>query len=249
MKNQIQLVPIGRLVANPGSPNRMSKSKFNKLVRNIERTGLYEPLIVRPSPSRTKHRDEAATLSERGRACPERNRRDARDMEAYEIINGHQRWRALRKLSFERVDVVVWDVDDRQADIFLATLNRLGGSDVLEKKLTMLERLSEKLEAAGLAKLLPQSARQIERLASLARSDRGRACSERNRRNSSDTEAATQTSTPQCVVFFLNDEQKEVIEKAMSLACDPGKTKAARNAATLTRIAEMFIDKKADKNG
>ena len=231
MKNQIRSVPIERLVCHPGSPNRMSKSKFNKLVRNIERTGLYEPLIVRPSPSRTKHRDEA------GISC---------DTEAYEIINGHQRWQALQKLGFQRVDVIVWDVDDEQADIFLATLNRLGGTDVLERKLALLKRLSAKSEAASLAKLLGQSARQIERLTSLTCSKRGRACpfdrlragSEQSRRDARDTESDADL---QCVTFFLSDGQKKLIEKAMSLAGGGEKTKAARNAAAVTQIAERYL--------
>ncbi len=221
MKNQIRLVAIEKLIGNPDSPNRMSKGKFNKLVRNIERTGLYEPLIVR------------LLKSDRGRACPERSRREARDTEAYEIINGHQRWQALRKLGFERVDVIVWDVDDVQADVFLATLNRLGGSDVLDKKLSLLKRLSEKLEAACLAKLLPQSAGQIERLTDMARSDRG--LEARDTKDDVDM---------QCVAFFLDEKQKKLIERAMSLAGGNQKTKAARNAAALTQMAERFLAEK-----
>jgi ParB/RepB/Spo0J family partition protein len=227
MVNRIQSIPIERLVAHPGNPNRMGSGKFAKLVRNIERTGLYEPLVVRP------------LRLERGR--------DARDTEAYEIINGHHRRQALLKLGVKRVDVVVWELDDEQADILLGTLNRLGGSDVLEKKLALLERLVKRMKSSELAKLLGQSARQIERLTSLARSQRGQACPERSRRDARDTEAAThldekQDDAPQCMVFFLNDEQKQMLEKAMSLAGKGEKTKAARNAAAITRIAEEFIN-------
>ena len=47
IENRMTSMPIDKLVAHPGSPNRMSKRNFARLVRNIERIGCYEPLIVR----------------------------------------------------------------------------------------------------------------------------------------------------------------------------------------------------------
>ena len=48
-------------------------------------------------------------------------------------------------------------VDDEQVDVFLATLNRLGGRDVLDKRIALLARLREKSSCRDLAKLLPRS--------------------------------------------------------------------------------------------
>ncbi|MBN2588479.1 MAG: ParB N-terminal domain-containing protein [Sedimentisphaerales bacterium] len=45
--NIFKTVPIESLIKNPNNPNHMSKPNFKKLVRNIELTGLYEPIIVR----------------------------------------------------------------------------------------------------------------------------------------------------------------------------------------------------------
>jgi ParB family chromosome partitioning protein len=212
MINQIQSLAIDKLVAHPDNPNRMSKTNFAKLLRNIERTGRYEPLVVRPSPQRPGF---------------------------FQIINGHHRWQALEKLGYKTCDAIVWDIDDQQADILLATLNRLGGSDVLEKKLALLKRLNIRTEAGRLAKLLPQTAKQIERLASLA-SGRPSLVAQ----GTGDENRATVFLNP--LVFFVNDKQQEIIENALSLArarCTGKneKTKAAKNAAALTYIAQHFL--------
>jgi len=73
----------------------MSKANLAKLVRNIEQTGQYEPIIVRPHPQR--------------KGC-------------FQIINGYHRCHALTKLGYKTADCIVWDIDDKQTDILLATL-------------------------------------------------------------------------------------------------------------------------------
>ena len=147
MVNQVQSIALDKLVAHPDNPNRMSKAKFAKLIRNIERTGRYEPLVVRP--------------------CTQKP-------DCFQIINGHHRWRALRELGYKTTEALVWDVNDQDTDILLATLNRLGGSDILDKKLALLKRLNKSSfdgRTAKLAKLLPQTANQIRRLTKFAISD------------------------------------------------------------------------------
>jgi hypothetical protein len=137
MSARIKRIALDKLVPHPGNPNRMSRANFDKLVRNIERTGRYEPLVVRPCPGR------------RG---------------FFQIINGHHRCEALRQLGHETAEAVVWNVDDEQTDILLTTLNRLQGRDTLDKKLALLQRLSVTIEVRKLAKLLPQTRGQLDRL-------------------------------------------------------------------------------------
>jgi len=201
MQNTIQQIALYKLVAHPDNPNKMTGSTFAKLVRNIERTGRYEPLIVRRYRKR------------KGR---------------FQIINGHHRFKALRKLGKRNADVIVWDVDDEQTDILLATLNRLSGSDVLAKKIALLKRLTDKMNARQLGKLLPQTPGQIKRLIDL--------------KMPKAPAAAGSFANP--LVFFVNDKQQGAIETAMSLARQgqDAKTKAARNAAALTMIAEHFLE-------
>ena len=221
MVNQIQSISLEKLVAHPDNPNRMSKGKFAKLLRNIERTGRYEPLVVRPCPYKSC------------RCCDKRNPNDDRKT-CFQIINGHNRWRALKELGYKTAEVIIWDVDDQDTDIMLATLNRLGGSDVLDKKLTLLERLNQSAfrgQASELTKLVPHTANQIKRLTQLTISDCRKAVDNRK----------SQTLNP--LVFFLSDEQQATVLKALSAQMkEQKKTKAVKNAAALTSMAQDFIN-------
>jgi hypothetical protein len=196
VENRVTRIPIDKLVAHPGSPNRISKRNFARLVRNIERTGRYEPLVVR------------------------------RQGDCFQIINGRNRRLALNQLGYETADAV--------ADMLLCLLNRLGGSDVLGKKLALLERINSRMDARDMAKLLPFTRSQIEKL--------------KNMRVPSAPAKVDVRSFAVPMVFFLSGEQHQIIAKA--LASTPArneKTKAARNAAALTEMAKCFI-RKENKN-
>lgn len=199
-ENRVSNIPIDRLAAHPGNPNRMSKRNFARLVRNIERTGRYEPLVVR------------------------------RQGDGFQIINGQNRRLALKQLGYETADAVVWDLDDAEADILLCTLNRLKGSDVLKKKLALLNRLNCNMNAREMAKLLPFTHSQIEKLKNL-------------KVPSAPAEVGAESfAVP--MVFFLSAAQQQIVAEAMaSAAVGNDKTKAARNAAALTKMAQYFVEK------
>jgi ParB/RepB/Spo0J family partition protein len=208
MKHITQSIALSKLIAHPGNPNEMSDSGFRKLVRNIERTGLYEPIVVRPHPK------------EKGR---------------FQIINGHHRVKALEKLGQKEANCVVWDVDDEQTAVLLATLNRLGGSDKPSKKIELLKELTKRMGAIELAKLLPQTAKQIERLTTL-------------KLNLAPAKANADTfAIP--VVFFVDAEQNKIIEEALSrVTVKSGQTKAQHRASAITKIAEWFIETQKEKS-
>ena len=200
----IQSIALSKLIAHPDNPNVMSEATFRKLVRNIERTGLYEPIVVRPHPK------------EKGR---------------FQIINGHHRVKALEKLGQKEADCVVWDVDDEQTAVLLATLNRLAGSDVPAKKIELLKELTKRMATAQLAKLLPQTAKQIERLTNL-------------KLNPVPIKPDDESfAIP--LVFFVTKQQQEIIEKAISCiehrASCIEMTKAQRRASAITEIAQRFL--------
>jgi len=230
MANSVRAIPLKKLVPHPDNPNRQSKANFAKLVRNIKRTGRYEPVIVRRCPQRYLR------LYESGGAdvadwiwsgiCEKDNKSGG---EFFQIINGYHRCRALAKLGYEEIDAIVWEVDDEQVDILLATLNRLVGSDELAKKVKLLGRLSKRMQADELSRLLPQTAKQIQRLCNLKRP-----------RISGKKQAE---SFARAMVFFLSGEQRQIIEEALSAAGNKSnKSKAERNASALVRIAEYFLN-------
>lgn len=217
MTTRIAHIALDKLVSHPDNPNRMSRANFARLVRNIERTGCYEPLVVRPHPGKGGY---------------------------FQIINGHHRRDALRELGRQAADVVVWDVSDEQTAILLATLNRLGGRDALDKKLGLLRRLRRHIRIPDLAKLLPQTRGQLERL--MIRKPL--------------LHVTPQSPNPFSIplVFFVSEAQQSAIEQALLLAADPASpvagsaapaassanrsTRAGRRAAALTCLAHLFID-------
>ncbi len=217
MRTEIAHIALDKLVPHPDNPNRMSRANFARLVRNIERTDRYEPLVVRPHPSRDGY---------------------------FQIINGHHRRDALKELGRKTADTVVWNVDDEQTSVLLATLNRLGGRDALDKKLGLLRRLRRHIPIPNLAKLLPQTRGQLERL--LGRKPLPRATPHN----------PSPFSIP--MVFFVSEAQQKDVEQALLLAADPvppsdgsaaptgssanGNTRAACRAEALTCLAHLFID-------
>jgi hypothetical protein len=188
----------------------MSRANFDKLVRNIEWTGRYEPLVVRPCPGR------------RG---------------FFQIVNGHHRCEALRKLGRKTAEAVVWSVDDEQTDILLATLNRLSGRDTLEKKLALLQRLSVTVALRRLAKLLPQTRGQLERLISA---------------KPAQPQLRKSAAFAIPMVFFLDETQEHAIEEAISRAAaglPAGQARAARRATALMCMARRFLDRDESVRG
>lgn len=135
-------LPIRRLCPHPSNCNRMSEAAFNKLVRHLEQTGHYEPIVVRTHPFRDG---------------------------SWQILNGRHRVRALSRLGRTHADCVVFAADDAQALVYLATLNKLSGRDNIHKKCRLIERLCTHFDSRQLARLLPDSRTAIERLDGMAR--------------------------------------------------------------------------------
>jgi ParB family chromosome partitioning protein len=204
-ENAIKTIVLSKLIVHPDNPNSMSDSTFRKLVRNIERTGLYEPIVVRPHPNKKEY---------------------------FQIINGHHRVKALEQIGRKEADCVVWDVDDGETSILLTTLNRLAGSDTPAKKIELLKKLTERMGTAQLAKLLPQTAKQIERLTNL-------------KLNSVPIKLnADSFAVP--LVFFVTKQQQEIIENALSSVENQVSriemTKAQRRAGAITKLASQFME-------
>ena len=133
----LQDISIGLLVEHPENSNFMIAETARKLRRHIERTGRYEPLTVRPHPS------------EEGK---------------FQVINGHKRLRVLRALNYKTANCVVWNLDDDQTRIYLATLNRLSGNEIPERRAALLDNLLQTFDLDELTELLPDDNKQIKEL-------------------------------------------------------------------------------------
>ncbi len=200
-KKQIVSICLDRLVCHRGNPNVMSEASFGKLVGHLRRTGNYEPLVVRRHKKRRGY---------------------------FEIINGHHRAKALGKVGVKEADCVVWDVDDDEVLVLLATLNRLSGHDKLEEKSKLIKSLSRRFSVKELVKRLPESAKSIERLRDLYKT---------LEKPGFEGEVFLRP-----VVFFLNGEQKRVVDEALASAIGANVgTRAQKTARAIVEIAETYI--------
>jgi len=135
-------IDISLLVPHPENANHMNADAMRKLRRHIEKTGRYEPLTVRSHPA------------EEGK---------------FQIINGHNRLRVLRAIGHAKALCSVWELSDDEVRFYLATLNRLAGSDVPDRRAVLIEGLLGIADPNELATLLPESRKRIEELLQLAR--------------------------------------------------------------------------------
>lgn len=179
----MNIVPIdlSLLRAHPLNSNVMPAELFEKLVGHLRDGGRYPPLIVRPAP------DQAG---------------------AFQILDGHHRLAALRRLGHAQACCVVWNVDDAQASILLATLNRLQGRDDPHKRAALVADIQTRLAcvAADLSRMLPENSRTIRKLqAALHRPP--------------EPAPPRPLGDAGCVVhFFLTGREKSELESALAAA-------------------------------
>lgn len=216
----LQWIPLETLQAHPENSNRMPPRLLEKLRRHIERTGLYEPLVVRPLPADAAGGDAARDAAPR-----------------YQILNGHHRAEALRQLGHTRARCDVWEVDDDEARLLLATLNRLEGRDDPSSRAHLVARLAEGRSARDLARLLPDPPDAVERLLALAKPPPAPLAPEK----------IEPLARP--MIFFLADEQYALVTEALREvgrgAAPAGDGPAAprpKRADVLERLALWYLE-------
>lgn len=206
MDRVLQKIPIDRLVPHPENSNHMSAEMVRKLRRHIERTGRYEPLTVRQHPSTE---------------------------DKYEVLNGHNRLRVLRAIGHESARCVIWDVDDAQARLYLATLNRLTGTDVPERRAALLENLLGTFDVDELAGLLPEDRGQIEELERLARLEPAELVP-------ASASGEHSSHVPVILDFVLEEAEAKEVYLALDLIRASDEEKASRSQA-LVLLARFYL--------
>jgi ParB-like chromosome segregation protein Spo0J len=195
-------VPLDDLVPHPLNSNVMSEDLREKLKAHIKRTGRYPFLVVRPFG------------------------------EKYQVLDGHHRVAVLRDLGHTEARCDVWDVDDREAKLLLATLNRLEGQDQPIKRAQLIHELLGEMGMEDLAGLLPESDRQLEDLHSLLEFPAEEVAAQLE----AEAEEAEKV-LPRVMSFVVNPDQEDLIERAVETASDgtPGRDRRARGLANLAR--------------
>ena len=198
-------IPIEFLVNHPENSNFMNAEIAQKLRRHIERTGRYEPLTVRKHPN------------EKGK---------------FQVINGHNRLRVLRTLNVKMVNCVVWDIDDQQTRLYLATLNRLSGQDVPERRAVLLDNLLESYVRNELAALLPDTEKQLEELEKLAHLDMPSLTGKGT--------ANAVCTLPVMLTFIVNEAEAQELNLAIDLVLTRENKEFSRGQA-LTHLAREYL--------
>jgi hypothetical protein len=133
-------IPLSHLQDDPHNANVCTTITLEKIRRNIERSGFYPPLIVRPHPDKK---------------------------EQYIILDGHHRKQVLEKLGYAEAECQIWTVDESGAQLALATLNRLHGEDEPRKRAELLQSLTQTIPLTELTQLVPESNQEIDDLLAL----------------------------------------------------------------------------------
>jgi hypothetical protein len=234
----LQWIPLGCLEPHPENSNRMPPRLLEKLKAHIQRTGLYEPLVVRPLQCRARSaecevqdniRDGAAEPSAAESASLTPHSALLTPHVQYQILNGHHRAEVLRLLGHTHARCDVWEVDDAEARLLLATLNRLEGRDDSAARARLVARLAEGRSAEELSRLLPEPADAVERLLALAKPPPAPLAPD-------EVEVPARPMT-----FFLTDEQHEAVSEALREAAAPAAPKCSR-AEALERLALWYLE-------
>jgi ParB-like chromosome segregation protein Spo0J len=204
---------IEHLVPHPLNANVLPEDLREKLAAHIRSTGRYPHLIVRPHPK------------QEGR---------------FEVLDGHHRLLVLKELGHADARCDVWDVNDREAKLLLATLNRLEGQDLPIRRAQLIHELLGEMNLADLGGLLPETEKQIEELHALLEFPAEDIAA------MLDAEAEeAEKVLPRVMAFVVTPDQEEVIEQAVELASD-GVAGRDRKARGLTNLARRFLKERSD---
>jgi len=198
-------IEIGRILPHRENSNRMDAETLSKLRRHIEGTGRYEPLIVRPHPT---------------------------EEQKFQVINGHHRLQVLKALGHVKARCVIWEVDDDQTSLYLATLDRLSGEDILERRALLIGSLLESFGVDDLAGLLPESQDQIAELQRLARVD----LDELVPRPPAEVAGASQV----ILEFFVDQDGAKEVNLALDVIAHRHPETGGRSAA-LVHLARSYL--------
>ena len=198
-----KMIPLTDLMPHPLNANRMSDEMREKLRAHIKRTGRYPYLIVRPHPDQP---------------------------DKYQVLDGHHRIAVLQELGHVDALCDVWEVDDREANLLLATLNRLEGQDIPIRRAQLVHELLGDMSMGDLAGLLPETDGQLEELHALLEFPADEVAALLDEQAEEEEKLL-----PRVLSFVVTPDQEQLIEEAVEMASDgtPGKDRKARGLANL----------------
>jgi hypothetical protein len=154
----------------------------------------------------------------------------------FECLDGEHRGRALRENGFATAPCCIWDMDDHEALIALATLNRLEGSDVPGRRAALIAALASQTALEDLAAVLPEDAGALHDLQAAHAGDLDALLAELTV-----TAAQERAASDQLFSFLVPADAVPTVEAALATAeraVPPGPNRRGRALAALCRAAE-----------
>ena len=150
----------------------------------------------------------------------------------FQVINGHNRLRVLRTLNYQTANCVVWNLDDDQTRLYLATLNRLSGSDIPERRAALIDNLLQAFDIDELTALLPNDRKQIEELERLSRLELDDLTKQ--------AIPEERFEVPVILSFMLEESEAKEVNLALDLILNTEKEKLPRSQA-LAHLARFYL--------
>lgn len=180
----LKWIELSKLHDDTRNANVCEPTILEKIKRHIQRTKLCPPLIIRRHPSQADN---------------------------FILIDGHHRKTILNELGWEKAPCLVWDISDQEAQLALATLNRLRGTDLPRKRAELLHDLTQHFSLPQLSELLPETSSEIADLLELLKLD-----TEQLEKALKAQMAQEQALLPIALSFLVAPEEAKLIEKVLA---------------------------------
>ncbi|MHB1158117.1 MAG: ParB/RepB/Spo0J family partition protein [Phycisphaerales bacterium] len=218
MSQQVRMIELSRLRAHGSNSNVMKEELLEKLAGHIGASGRYPPIVVRE-------------MSDATGAMNRPRRRGQLIGPAYQVLDGHHRWKALERLGHTHAACVVWEADDAEALVLLATLNRLQGQDDPRKRAALVGELHEKFgkTARELGRLLPDAGEDLKKLLEMGKEVR-----------LPPLKKVDEADLPVGVFFFLDGAQREKLDEALERMGGPRTPRTTREEALMMMVEKVM---------
>jgi ParB family chromosome partitioning protein len=193
--------------------NSMDVDMLARLKESISRYGFLENLVVR-----------------------------AVDSDAFEVLSGNQRLKALREAGYSVAQCVVVDVDDAHARLLADALNHVRGSDDLGLRSEMLKKVLASVPEAEVLSLLPETVESLQSLASLGTGSLASSLRQWQQRRSSRLHLLSfKLTAPQLAVV------NEALSRFMARAADATSENPNLRGTALYLLCKDYVERREGK--
>ena len=136
---KVEEIEIDKIFPNEYNPNEMDKKTFDNLKSEIKKSGMVQPLLIRPkgkSPSGLKT--------------------------FYEIIDGEHRWKASKEVGLKKIWAAIVETSKEEQMIKTINMNLLRGVTNPDKLKNLLKTLSNNQDLNLLSKSLYKDEKELK---------------------------------------------------------------------------------------